>query len=990
MHDNWKQIKEIFTQTLSEDAANRSFFISQQCSGDKYLESEVKSLLDAYVSAETFMENPAVAEVADTFGTKVKELKVGEFLGHYRILRKIGKGGMGEVYLAQDTRLGRNVAVKILGDYFGNNQVNLKRFINEAQTASSLNHPNIVVIHEIDEKDGYNFIVSEFIEGLTLSELIKRKKISASQICDIAIQIAKALAAAHNIGVIHRDIKPDNVMMREDGIVKVLDFGLAKLVPEESQSDYLFSENSFERTNTNSGMILGTIAYMSPEQTRGKPVDARTDVWSFGVLLYQLLTRKLPFHGDTTTDLMVSILTAEPEPLTSCAPDVPKTFEKIVHRALMKNPDARFQHISEILNELKIFRRELTYEGKTEPLDFLISEGFAANKDTEPNFTQITANEGEKSNSGQKHSFVGAASVIAQRAAPLPLFALLGCGILITLGYFGWSKLIAPATQVNSFQKMRLSKLTFEGLPTDWTTVSPDGKYIAYVLQGEKSPSLMIRQTATSAIVELVPPTETSYLGLRFSPDSNFIYYTTQKRNTPGELFAIPVLGSSPRKILDNVTNAITFSPDGKQIAFVSEFRTVMIADVTGESVRVLAEPKPFEFRTYLDWSPDGKTIIGSIYSNSDNKTYISEFSVADGTEKRLPTPPWLRINSLRWLADGSGLIMTGRDADTKFSQIWEVSYPSGELRRITNDFSTYLATSLPNDNKSIFTVKSERLFNLWIASGESFQNTKKITTNEGRDEGMSGVQWLPDGKILYSVRTTINLELWVIDADGSNDHSIVNQGSSFYPTVSPDGKYIVYVSDRSGNLNLWRTDIDGRNSVQLTDFPDTESNPSFTPDGKSLLYDRRSSDDKLSIWKLNLQDGSNTQLIGHHSYFPVVSPDGKFFFCKYGPENSETAWKLAIVPIEGGKPIKILDLPKVVKSGIRRWATDGKSILYLEKNNQAYNVWSQPIDLSSPKQLTFFDSGEIGNFDLSPDGKTFVFGRGNETSDVVKISDFR
>jgi serine/threonine protein kinase len=989
MNYNWLKVKEIFVAALQEEVATRSHFINQKCAGDKPLLREVESLLEYYGNTDSFMETPAVAEVADDFAIETDKLKEGDFLKHYRIINKIGQGGMGEVYLAQDTKLGRNVAVKILGDYLGNNKNNLRRFINEAQTASSLNHPNIVVIHEIDEKDGLNFIVNEYIQGLTLTEILGQQKLTLSQICDISIQVANALVAAHKVGVIHRDIKTDNIMVRNDGIVKVLDFGLAKLVEKDKKRTDLNAKIN-EFMTTRAGMIMGTVAYMSPEQARGNDVDSRTDIWSFGVLLYQLLTCKLPFQGDTTSDIIASILKSDPLPMTESAPIVPKKLEIIARKALMKNPSERFQNIGDVLEELNIFKRGLELGGKTEPLKFRASEKFRQDKTTDLRTNKITVENGKDSDSSQNRSFIGRTFSKIYRPSPVPLYALITCAILVVAGYFGWSNLSSFFTKFDSFQNMRLTKLTFDGLTMRWTTVSPDGKYLGYVLLNDGSPKLMIRQTVTSATAELVPAADVDYLSLSFSPDSNFVYYVSKKKNGVGELYKIPVLGGRSEKILDNISIGVTFSPNGKKMAFIRDRKHLMIAESNGESVQMLTSPDSTDSKLQIDWNPNGKTIICASTSGN-SRYYFSEISVADGTEKRLQTQEWMIISSLQWIADGSGLIFTGRDADTKFSQIWKMSYPSLEIKRITNDFSGYFDASLPSDNKSIFAVKSERAYNLWVVGENS--TPKKITNTEGLDEGTAGIRWTPDGKIIYSVRSTMKHDLWIVDADGSNNHQLISSegaSSNAFPTVSPDGKFFAFVSDRSGNNDIWRADIDGKNQSQLTNSPFYESWSDISPDGKFLLYEKMDAKKNLTIWKTNLDGLSTSQITKTETDRPVISPDGKFFACAFGKPTSDNPAKLAIFSTDGGEPIKVLDLPKVIDSRIYRWTADGKSLLYVESHNHIFNIWSQSLDMSPPKQITFFDSSEIEKFDYSIKTQNFVLSRGKETSDIVMISDFK
>jgi Tol biopolymer transport system component len=496
-----------------------------------------------------------------------------------------------------------------------------------------------------------------------------------------------------------------------------------------------------------------------------------------------------------------------------------------------------------------------------------------------------------------------------------------------------------------------------------------------------------MRQVATSSVVQLVPPAAGNYVGITFTPDGNYIYYTVLE-NEIGTLFAIPTLGGNPRKILENINGKVTFSPDGKMMAFVRSQTSLMLADAKGDSQQLLAASAPNEVRSVAEWNPDGKTIMTSVYSANKTEFYLTEVSIADGTEKRFSDSTWLNVNGLAWLSDGSGIIISARDPETKFSQIWMLSYPGGETKRITNDFSTYLGLSLTADNKSLLVIKRERLYNIWTSPDKNSESAKKITVEEGRDEGTSGVAWAPDGRIIYTVTTIRNNDLWIVNADGSGNRQLTfDQGLSFSPVVSPDGRYIVFTSTRTGNQEIWRMDMDGGNQIALTETQDKENEASVTPDGKWIVYQRINFDEVATIWKVNVDGGSPIQLTETESNRPVVSPDGKVFASDFGDPV-----KLAIFPIEGGKPLKVLDLPLVInaKSRVFRWTPDGKALVYTDNRKRNHNLWSQTLDNNPPKQLTFFESGQIFRFDVARNDKGFALSRGNESADVVMVSDFR
>ena len=350
--ERWQQIDNLLQSALARSPEERSAFLARACDEDELLRSEVESLIASHEDASNFLETPMSQIAAELLVNGRAGLEAGQEIGPYKIVGSLGAGGMGEVYLAEDPRLGRKIALKLLPDYLTKDENRLRRFELEARAASSLNRPNIVTIFEIGEADGHHFIAGEFIDGVTLREHITTSRIAPngspntplklSEILDLAVQIGEALAAAHAAGIVHRDIKPENIMVRHDAYLKVLDFGLAKLT--ERPAFAIDAEGATRAPlKTNPGIVMGTVTYMSPEQARGLPVDARTDIWSLGVVLYEMATGRLPFEGETATDMILSIVEREPPPLARYSKDTPAELERIVSKALRKNKQERYQ-----------------------------------------------------------------------------------------------------------------------------------------------------------------------------------------------------------------------------------------------------------------------------------------------------------------------------------------------------------------------------------------------------------------------------------------------------------------------------------------------------------------------------------------------------------------------------------------------------------------------------------------------------------------------
>jgi len=364
MNLGWEQAKEIFIRAITLAPDERLSFVERECSGDTELYREVTSLLSSY-KEDSFLETPAAAAVADTLLFHELKFSAGQTVGRYEIVGQLGAGGMGEVYLAKDIDLGRKVAIKVLNKRYSLDAANIERFTREAKSASALDHPNILVIHEIGESDKSKYIVSEFIDGRTLRDVLKESQMDISMILDVTIQIAEALAAAHSKHIIHRDIKPENVMVRPDGYVKVLDFGLAKLMGRRTGLVDLADSTEIQQ-HTAKGIILGTVNYMSPEQAKGEQVDERTDIFSLGALLYEMTAGRPPFEGSSLTETLANLIMAEPTPLSEYSPMVPGGLESIVTKALQKNRDARYQTIRDMLSDLKDLRDDIAFGDRLE------------------------------------------------------------------------------------------------------------------------------------------------------------------------------------------------------------------------------------------------------------------------------------------------------------------------------------------------------------------------------------------------------------------------------------------------------------------------------------------------------------------------------------------------------------------------------------------------------------------------------------------------
>ena len=422
--EKWQKVREIFDSALRRKPEERQSYINEVCSEDKTLLAEVESLLSSLDGADSFLETPAVAKVAGVIEADTKKLEHGKCFGHYEIIGQIGAGGMGEVYLAKDTKLDRRVAIKILNEKFSLDESNLNRFIREAKVASALDHPNILVIHEIGEAEDTHYIVSEFIKGKTLRDSRKQSPLKLSEILDILIQIANALVAAHDEHLIHRDIKPENIMIRPDGVVKVLDFGLAKLVEQKVIG---LEESTVKQNQTAKGLILGTVNYMSPEQAKGEKIDERTDIFSFGVVLYEMITGRTPFAGDSMSETFANLINTEPQPLSRFSEGVPDELQRIVSKTLRKKKDERYQTMKGLLGDLKDLRENLAFDERLEKSHPPDNKAEAKN---ETKILQATTGDANLQTAEMQNMF----SQQIKRHKPLAAFAL----IALLIGAIGF------------------------------------------------------------------------------------------------------------------------------------------------------------------------------------------------------------------------------------------------------------------------------------------------------------------------------------------------------------------------------------------------------------------------------------------------------------------------------------------------------------------------------------------------------------------------
>jgi serine/threonine protein kinase/Tol biopolymer transport system component len=900
----------------------------------------------------------------------------GQLIAHYRILRKVGGGGMGVVYEAEDTKLGRRVALKFLPPETDRDATALERFLREARAASALNHSGICTIHAIEEHNGQTFIAMELLEGQPLDKLLAAGSVPIPRTIEIGIQLADALDAAHKKGIVHRDIKPGNIFVTERGNAKILDFGLAKLLKDRDNGGGGATIGDSTNLLTSPGTAVGTIAYMSPEQARGEELDGRSDLFSLGAVFYQMVTGKQPFPGSTSAVVFDKILHSAPVAPITLNPAVPPEFERILNKALEKDRDVRYQVAAELRADLKRLQRE-TDSGRTAAAQSSAPRAAAIDPATVP----AEAPPATPKSSG---------SVLAEAARKNKLGAALTFAVIAIVGAaaaFGIYSLVDRGKHL-PFEHFSIENLTNNG-HVSLAALSPDGKYLLHVRDEDGLQSLWLRHIPTGSNTQIVPPAATRYAGLTFSPDANYIYCVRrdESEHTIAALYSAPMLGGTPRLLVRDVDSPITFSPDGKRFAYLREHHDtpnfdLFLVNSDGSPDRALFSNTMLPTDSDVPvWLPDGKTIvIPIVQTTADSLGGLLSVDVPTGKRQEVALTPNRIYYEPASLPGTDGLLVSASSVDRGLMQrqLGFISYPRGEFRALTTDTNNYFHPSVSADGKSIAAEEVQSVYSLNVAPASKPDELRPIPLTSHETTG--DWDWTDDGKILLPQGGEIRL------LNPAGGESVVLSDKKRLPLQSTScGKYIVFRSiptTGGASVNLWKTDMAASNQTQLTSGRNDQA-AQCSPDGKWVYYIALMENQALK--RVPIEGGTPETVIDDPSSGYSLSPDGKLVA---NLDIRELDHKLVLNVFSIADKKTTYHNIDLRASNPISFAPAGNAIVYKVREKGVDNLWMQPLDGSAYKQLTHFTGERIARFAFSPDGSQIAIERGHSESDAVLLRD--
>jgi len=926
-------------------------------------------------------------------------LPAGQIITHYRIVERIGGGGMGVVYRAEDTKLKRQVALKFLPPEVLKDDAALSRFQREAQAASALNHSSICTIYDIDEDGGMPFIAMELLKGATLKHRINGKPLALDTLLEIGIDVADALDAAHAEGIVHRDVKPANIFVTDRGQAKVLDFGLAKQMVGRGVSEAVTTGGATLDSDpnlTSPGMALGTVGYMSPEQVRGEPLDGRSDLFSLGLVLYEMATGRQAFSGNTSGVIFAAILERQPAPPSQLNPDLPAAFDAIVAKALEKNPKLRYQHASDLSADLQRLKRD-TDSGRSAATMTTSAQAAAPGSGGQATRPAFGATAAAAPDSGS--------SAILQAAQENKGKLIAGAAIaLVILGVAGYGvfSMLRGKPAAAPFQNFTITQVTNSG-KVRYAAISPDGKYVLSIVEDGGKMSLWLRNIPTGSNTQVLPPESALYQNPAFSPDGNYIYYSKagDAAGNTNNLFRIPVLGGDSVQVSRDVDVGPTFSPDGQRMAYLRANDPVvgkyliLSANMDGSDEKV-AYTSATPFPSWLAWSPDGKLIAYILAGGQDAAGAVRTVELASGQTQSLATLTDKAASSIAWMPDGRGLMVVYRDRSTGFrrSQIGFLSFPDGQFHALTNDTNGYQTLSISADGKSIAAMQRQGSDSIVLLPGSGQGNPAAVPgiPNGG---GIRQVMWDKDGNLLV----VTGHEIMRTSLDGNHQTTVVTDPNALIlrATACPNGGPLLvdwYSRGGGNNTDVWRLDADGSHPKQISQGADDEE-PGCSADGKWAYYGDNAKN--YEIFRVPVEGGTPELLkasVLENGFVGGaggrISPDGRWLpaiITKIDPKTQEDIHSLALIDVVANtaSAMRVFPSQPTITFPVV-FTPDGKNVAYRVVDKGTDNIWMQPVDGSTGRPVTDFTTDHILSFAWSPDGKTLAVVRGHLVSDVVLL----